>query len=563
MSRGAGAALVAVSAVYLLLILAAASKLGASYEEVVPYVLSRLDIRNQQPTAAPDQSPPRFVVSPQLPVLAFEAAAGLQLPLLNQPYMTDHLSYGGVALAAAGVDGLWAARAWHALFGAALLWILYDVALLLGLGRRAALFAVAIAATSLPYTFMYSWARFDESLPSAGTVVVLWAALRYARSPRPRWVWVGMAAAAIAISAKLTALWPLAGLALAGALAGWRPPPMRSLAWPALVVAPLFAPMLGFAVATPTTGHEVNRRLAFLTDLFTSDVIPGTAANLIGYLGSWGSILSEAMGPEAAAGTNVVGELLVTCTLIWLVVRALRPNAVARRHRLEAQMLAVVAVVFILVTLFYREHRDYQFVLLVPLHALALAGFLDFLARRLQHHVPSWAASAVVLALPVAANLWDQRHFRLDLDAPDNAMFDLHVQRASAAWLAAHGVQRPIVTTFYAVGTYELFTAGRVRPIYTFPLMRHSNDGSDVPDLAAVWRALLAEDGDRERYALLPLGTNPIEARHFDEPAIHTALLETGRGERVAVFNNRRDQPLLEIWRVNPRVVGATGSESR
>ena len=58
---------------------------------------------------------------------------------------------------------------WHALFGLALLWLLYDVALLLGLGQRARCVAVAIAATSLPVTFMYSWARFDESLPSFGT----------------------------------------------------------------------------------------------------------------------------------------------------------------------------------------------------------------------------------------------------------------------------------------------------------------------------------------------------------------------------------------------------------
>ena len=74
-------------------------------------------------------------------------------------------------------------------------------------------------------------------------------------------MWVGVIAAAVAISAKLTPLWPLAGLALAGGLAGWRPPAVRRLALPALAAAPLFAPMVGFAVAGPATGHEVGRRL--------------------------------------------------------------------------------------------------------------------------------------------------------------------------------------------------------------------------------------------------------------------------------------------------------------
>lgn len=567
MTARAGAALVVASAAYLALVLSAAGKLGANYEEVVPYVLSRLDIRDWD-TGTADGPAPRFVVSGQLPRLAFEPIAGTRLPLLNQPYMTDHLSYGGVALGAVGIDRLGAARLWHAAFGLVVLWLLYDVTLLCGLPQRAALIAVATAATSLPFTFMYTWARFDESLASWSTVVVLWAALHHARDGGRRWVWVCVLAAAIAVSAKLTALWPLIGLAVAAALAGWRPPAPRTLAVPVLVATLLFLPIVGFAVAGPATANEVGRRLAFLGDLFTGDVIPGTAANLVDYLGNWGGILSEAMRGTKAGGPNVCGWLLVAATLVWLVWRALIPGLLPRRRRLETQMLAFVAVVFTFVALFFREHRDYQFALLVPLHALAIAAFLEWCAQRfLDRRLPAWAAGLLVCALPVGSNLFEQFRLHEDLVGARNAMFHQGVQRESAAWLAAHGAQRPIVVTFYAVGTYELLTDGVVRPVYGFPLLRNSKDRRFRPDYAATWRKLLGDGGGDARYAVLPLGENPIEATHFDEAAIRDALRQVAHGERVAVFSNQGGDPLLEVWRVtllpappNPPPDGGDGS---
>jgi hypothetical protein len=64
---------------------------------------------------------------------------------------------------------------------------------------------------------------------------------------------------------------------------------------------------------------------------------------------------------------------------------------------------------------------------------------------------------------------------------------------------------------------------------------------------------LLADGGTEARYAMLPLGENPIEAQHFDEPAIRDALSQVAQGERVAVFSNQRGEPLLEVWRVTSR----------
>ncbi len=210
--------------------------------------------------------------------------------------------------------------------------------------------------------------------------------------------------------------------------------------------------------------------------------------------------------------------------------------------------------------LFYREHRDYQFVLLVPLNAIAVASFLEWCAQRVSvRHLPSWMAWTVVCVLPVAANLWDQRGLHEDLSSARNAMPDLAAQRASAAWLVEHDVPHPIVVTFYAVGTYEVLTNGIVRPIYGFPLMRETTEAGYVPDLVGAWRTLLGPDTTTGRYAVVPVGENVIEARHFDEPAMRTALLEAATGERAAVFTNARGEPILEIWRVTPRSGASLG----
>jgi hypothetical protein len=564
MSWRAGVALIAASAAYVALILTAAGKLGAYYEEVVPYVLSPLDIRSGDARDTTADRAPRFVASNWLPRLALEPTAGMRLPLLNQLYMTDHLSYGGVVLAATGMDRLWAARLWHAPFGILLLWLLYDVAVLLGLGRRVGLLSVAIAATSLQLTAMYTQARFDESLASFGTVAVLWAALHYSRDSRARWIWAGMLAAGISTTAKVTTLWPLAGLALAGGLAGWRPPPLRTLWLPALLIAPLFMPMLGFAISGPDTEGEVGRRLYFLTDLFTTNSIPASAANLIDYLGNWGSLVSLMIRGADAHAANQFGRLLICCTLIWLMARVARSGPPPRRYRLETQMLAFLGVVFIFVTLFFRERRDYQYVLLVPLHTLTVAAFLDWIGRRwLDRRVPAWGVAVLLAAPPIASNLWEQRAMHRDLVAASNAMLDLRVQRASAAWLSEHGVDRPIVTTFYAVGTYELLSDGIVRPVYAFPMLRQSKDRSQVPDPVGIWHTLLAEQPDAPQYVVLPVGENPIEAQHFDEPAIRAALLQVARSERVATFSNQRGDPLLEIWRVALRPPATAGATAR
>ncbi|MDX2171046.1 MAG: hypothetical protein SF182_28510 [Deltaproteobacteria bacterium] len=556
MTARTAAVLLAASAAYLTLVWSGAGALGTNYEEAVPYVLTPLDIRDYEPSRG-DADAPAFIVASQLPRLAFAPAPDVRWPLLNQPYMTDHLTYGGVGLGALGLDRLAAARLWHALFGLALLWVLFDVARLLGLPTRAALLAVAVTATCLPFTFMYTWARFDESLASWGAVVVLWAALRQARDGRRGWLWLAVLAIGLAVSAKLTALWPLSGLAVAAPLAGWRPPPLRRLALPALAAAPLFAPIVGFAIAGPATANEVSRRLAFLGDLFTTDVIPGTAANLVDYLGNWGGILSGAIRGAAAGAPNFAGWLLIAATLLWLAARTLAAGPVPRRRRLETQMLAYTAVIYVWVVLFFREHRDYQFALLVPLHALAVAAFLDWTAARsLDRRLPGWAAGLLVAAWPLGANLWEQRRLHEDLLRARNAMFHQGVQRASAEWLAAHGVQRPIVVTFYAVGAYELMSGGAVRPVYPFPLLRHAKNGPARQDYADVWRRLLA-GGEAPRYAVLPLGENPIEGRHFDEAAIRAALHEVAPGERVATFVNHDGEPLLEIWRVTPPPPGA------
>ncbi len=158
MSRGAGAALVAVSAVYLILIVALAARAGANYEEVVPYVLSRLDIRGPAPDADPAEdgaAAPRFVTSSYASQARVRADRGAA-PAAAQPALHDRppLLWRRRARRAAG-SIVYGRRGCGTLaFGVVALWLLYDVAGLLGLGPRAALLAVAIAATSLQFTLL-------------------------------------------------------------------------------------------------------------------------------------------------------------------------------------------------------------------------------------------------------------------------------------------------------------------------------------------------------------------------------------------------------------------------
>lgn len=566
MSRGAAAVVAVASIAYLVLVAGTIREAGSNYEEVVPYVLAPLDIRDGQPAANESSTTPGFVTSPYLPRLAFAPAKEVRWPLLNQLYMTDHLSYGGVLLAATGLEPLAAARWFHALFALPLLWMLFDVGLLLGLGTRAAALAIALAATGLQLVICYTPARFDESVSSFGTVAVLWAALHYQREHRKLWVWLGVLAAAFAVSGKLTALWPLGALAAAGAMAGWRLPPWRELAWPGIVSLPLFAPMAGFALAGPSaagasTLDEVLRRLSFFSNLFTTGVLFGTAANLIDYLGNWGGLASQILRGSDARPPDQLGRVLVALVLVWLVARVLAPGPTPRRCRRETHMLTFAAVVFALVTMFFREHFDYQFVLLVPLHALALAAFLDWCARRfLDPFLPAGAAAVVVCALPLWSNLHQYFGLREDFTYVRNAMTDLAVQRESAAWLANRRIEKPIVTTFWSVGTYELLTRGAVHPVYPFPMLRQAKDRSYIPDFVALWRQLLADAGG-DAYVVLPLGENTIESRHFDEGAIRDGLLAVAEGKQLKTFSNARGYPLLEVWRVHLRQSAALPSD--
>lgn len=76
MTWRAGAALVAASAADAVLTITAAGRIGADYGEVVPYVLTRLEILGPEAADSNHGRPPRFGTSPWLPRLAFEIREG-------------------------------------------------------------------------------------------------------------------------------------------------------------------------------------------------------------------------------------------------------------------------------------------------------------------------------------------------------------------------------------------------------------------------------------------------------------------------------------------------------
>jgi hypothetical protein len=561
--------------------------MGAFYEEVVPYVVDPMDVVT---TWAPGPEPAlrwadgdgpdrvaetRWVVSDSLPRLALQIGAR-RFAILNQVYMTNHLSFFGLALGQLSGDPLYGARFFHALFGVAAIVLVHDIGASL-LTRRAALLGAALAATSFNLVFMFTWARFDESLPSVASLAVLAALLRFARDGRSRWLYAAAIATGVGVSAKITTLWPLGAMLLAAFVANVRRDTgprsaartaLRSLRRSQIAVAaalalPWLVPMIAharFAPGAPTSG-EALRRLGFLSDLVTTDVVPRTLANMVDYLGSWSSLAAEIVrGPEAPA-PSWAGRALVLATLGYLGWAAFRrgpAGAPERRTRVETAMLVFIGAIAALVSMFYREHRDYQFVLLVPLFSLAVAHSLDALmtvvGRALPGRAPSCAACAIVAAAPMGAQLADCARFWRDLGHAKNAMLDQRVQRDSAEYLERARI-RPITTTFYAVGQYELLTRGRVRPLHASNLFRNDRRKFSRDELLAIWRRLLAIDCRAPRYVLLPLGSNPVEQRHFDEEGIRAALLADSDTyaegiTRLESFVGRGGEPLLELYRV-------------
>src|SRR5262249_34710328 len=150
-------------------------------------------------------------------------------------------------------------------------------------------------------------------------------------------------------------------LLLATAIAGWRPAiSPRRLAGPAMLSACFLIPMVAFSLFAPhgAGGSEVIRRLSMLQALLSWEPWSRWSINLVEYLGSWGSLLATIVAGPGFAQTDLAGCALVMATIVFLAVRAWLPGRGPRRGRLETGMLVVVASVWLLVTMFYREHAD-------------------------------------------------------------------------------------------------------------------------------------------------------------------------------------------------------------
>lgn len=571
--------------VFAALSLAGAARFGLNYEESVAYAPCRLDVaaaidarqepasirytdhRENEPPGSPGSAGgARLVRSETLPRLALEAPFGW-IPLLNQIYMTNHLALLGAVIARV-VDPALGPRVLHAIFGLVSLLLLYDVGRA-WLSERARLFAVALASVSATFTFMFTWARFDESLPSVASLASLAFVLRYQRDGRARWIALAALAAGLGISAKLTTLWPLFAMMLAAAIArGPSLPSARALRHiaAALPLALLgFVPLIvnGFLHPESPTGSEVARRLALIPQIVTTTALPRAFMSLALYLGAWGSMLRGLILGVEGPTIDLAGRLLlapgcglVLATLVFLAIRAFRAGPSPRRARPEMGMLIFLGALLLLVALFYNEHMDYQFVLTVPLFWLGPGAMLDALATSLEARGAGARRAASLVVIPfLAAGLIEQVRLQSAIDHARNPMVDLHAQRAAAAFLMDRGITRPVDTTFHATAVYEQLSRGEIRPLHVFELFRDRN--LSRARLSRAWAHILAVMEREPMYVLLPLGENPVESRHFDEPAIREALLEEaarghGGAELVTSFTNRAGDPLIELYKVRP-----------
>ncbi|MEI8257089.1 MAG: glycosyltransferase family 39 protein, partial [Deltaproteobacteria bacterium] len=550
--------------------------LGVFYEEVVSFtdvpqeIVSRVahegglmrveyaDGRERDPSVVAPATP-LLVPASMLPHLSVRYR-GHQYPLLDQIYMTNHVAY--LSWCARWISPVWGVRTVHALFG------VIGLVLLFVLGRslfdsETARTAVVLAPLGLNYTFMFTWARYDESIASVGTLAVLVAVDRYRREGKERFLAVALFLAALTVSGKITALWTLGAAGLAAIVAGKLPrPKLRGSAVGLLTGAVCFLPLILDETRMPGgTNRESARRLAMLHDVFTTDVLWQTALNMAQYLGDWGTILARVLrGPEGGGRVPFRGFIVAACYL-HLAWCALAPGESRRRARSETALLIASAVVFVLVGMFYREHRDYQFVLLVPFASLVVARSLVALAARFGVSSPRvrCAAQAAMVVAWAALGIREHMLFWNDLANGQNAMLSLAAQRRSAEFLQRRGIVRPVTVTFYAVGQYEFLTDGAVRPLHAFNLFRDPR--MDDAHLASGWRDALAIDGGETHHVLLPLGRNVVEERHFSEGSMRRVLLEQvapslGGSTLVATFANERGAPVLALYRVGPERPG-------
>lgn len=521
--RAAAIALAALAALFLALALPGAGHRGVTSEEVQPYldrhpeVLHLVNGRAEpmppyEPGAPP---PPRWIATPQWPVLAYDGRERMW-PVLIRGHQTALGSYVGILLGPLLGGGIAGMQRSSVLFTLPLLPLAYLLALRSWSFRRGAtafaLLAPALLALSFGTLFFGRTGYAFELASRVAMVASLVAAAPLAPLTRRR----ALAAALLAGVAVLCRA--TIAVTLAPALAVLLAHPGRAAPWSRRALIPLVMAALPLAALGIITAiaplREGTAPLAGFPFHLLAERAAGVPAHLavqLAWLGDAQSILGPVRTGGAPTSALAAGALVGAIPVGLAIARWWRGAAGDGERMLVAALLGNA----VFGALLYRNAAQFQLAIaLDPLLAVAVAEQVASLAGSARS--PRWPALAAALALAVRAQ---SVAFGLALDARGtNTMFSGRVQRGAVAELEALGARGPeiLTTTYNQAGVIEAWTRGAIRPVHAWPALA-SGPGLD-DRMAEVLRAR------RPRYVLLTVGANAFEGPFTDNAAIAAAL---------------------------------------
>jgi hypothetical protein len=541
-------ALAAIAAVFLAIALPGAGSRGVTSEEVQPY-LGRypfvLDLEGGRPEPMPPYEPgapppPRWVATPQWPVLAYDGEKRVW-PVFIRGHQTALGSYFGIALGPPLGGGVAGVQRSSVLLTLLLLPLAYIVARRSWSFRRGESPALLVAPALLALTFgTIFFGRTGYAFEIASRVAMMAAlavAARLEPLTRRRAIALGLAAG-LAILCRATI-----AVTLAPALAILLAHPARRASWLRRALVPLVMAALplgvvflftllapfreGTAPLAEFPIHSLWRRAAN---------VPGHLFVQVAWLGDAQSILGPVRSGAPPFGPLVLGALVGAIPVGFALARWWRGVAGDGERMLVAGLLGnVVGGAFL-----YGQPSEFQLAMaLDPLLAVAVAEQVSGIVEKRR----AWAALAIALVVRAQSVV-----FGLALDwRGTNPMFSGSTQRGAVAKLEELGVRGPelVTTTYNQAGVIEAWTEGAIRPVHAWPVLRSSGAG-DAPWLAARFEEVLG--AYRPRYVLLSEGANPYEGSFTDNAAMAAALFDVvaqkgGRIEEQWAFPTESGAP--------------------
>ncbi len=554
-------------AVYLVLAWPGAGERGAVAEEVQPHLARHprvLDVASLPgataltawpPYEPGHPAPPRFVSTPQWPVMAYDGTTR-QWPILIRGHQSALGTYVSLGLGACLGDGLVGWRRATVLLGLALLVVT------LAWARRQAPAGLGLAAATLVLSWgflsivrtAYSFEVTSRLLLVAGLFVLSRADPLRRRAALAAGLLLGLG-----VFARFTVL---SVLLPAGLVVLWSSPSGRerrvraavlalAVALPAAALAALHAG-LGFATNTaPLSTLTLGDMPARLLD------VPG---QLVLHLAWLGDALHAIGGPLARAEHAQMRDFLLPACAAALPTLVALYRLVRHRAGLgERLYLAGLGGATLAGALVYRDANQFQLVLAVePLLALALAEQGQALSRRSLRL--GCLAAVVAVRLP---GLWAGLGLAA---APHNPMLSHRVQAAALAYLERAGIGSDdlLTTTYNQAGVLEAWSQGRLRPRHVWPALRLA-PGAAPDKLDRAWTTILCRM--RFSHVLLNDGANLYESSDIDPPRIRARLLATANrlGVRLlpeAAWSTEGGSPGWSLWRVHPPPAGRCPRQS-